>query len=166
MGDLGAVQQAGASAKLAQKGVAYGIPSVRVDGNDKLAVYAVTKAAVARAGRRGADVRRGRDVPPARPQQQRRPDGVPRRRRGQGLGEEGPIRPLPCVPDAARVAGRRAGGGLQGRNRYAYFATSTTAGPTTVLVVALWDRPPALVTRARVETRAFEQVPEPVRTEW
>jgi pyruvate dehydrogenase E1 component alpha subunit/2-oxoisovalerate dehydrogenase E1 component alpha subunit len=38
-----------ASATLAMKGKAYGMPFVRVDGNDVLAVYAVTKAAAARA---------------------------------------------------------------------------------------------------------------------
>jgi pyruvate dehydrogenase E1 component alpha subunit len=38
-----------ASATLAQKGIAYGMPFVRVDGNDVLAVYSVTKQAVARA---------------------------------------------------------------------------------------------------------------------
>jgi pyruvate dehydrogenase E1 component alpha subunit/2-oxoisovalerate dehydrogenase E1 component alpha subunit len=38
-----------ASETLAIKGKAYGIPSVRVDGNDVLAVYSVTKAAVDRA---------------------------------------------------------------------------------------------------------------------
>ncbi|MSR39781.1 MAG: thiamine pyrophosphate-dependent dehydrogenase E1 component subunit alpha [Planctomycetes bacterium] len=38
-----------ASETLAIKGKAYGIPSVRVDGNDILAVYVVTKAAVERA---------------------------------------------------------------------------------------------------------------------
>ena len=38
-----------ASATLAQKGAAYGMPFERVDGNDVLAVYAVTKAAVERA---------------------------------------------------------------------------------------------------------------------
>ncbi|EYF06298.1 thiamine pyrophosphate-dependent dehydrogenase E1 component subunit alpha [Chondromyces apiculatus] len=38
-----------ASATLAVKGRAYGIPSVRVDGNDVLAIYSVVSAAVARA---------------------------------------------------------------------------------------------------------------------
>ena len=38
-----------ASETLAQKGKAYGMPYVRVDGNDVLAVYAVTKEAAARA---------------------------------------------------------------------------------------------------------------------
>ena len=37
------------SATIAQKGAAYGMPFVRVDGNDVLAVYSVTKAAVERA---------------------------------------------------------------------------------------------------------------------
>lgn len=40
-----------ASETIAQKGLAYGMPSVRVDGNDVLAVYTVTKAAVERARR-------------------------------------------------------------------------------------------------------------------
>ena len=38
-----------ASETIAQKGKAYGMPYVRVDGNDVLAVYAVTKSAVERA---------------------------------------------------------------------------------------------------------------------
>jgi pyruvate dehydrogenase E1 component alpha subunit/2-oxoisovalerate dehydrogenase E1 component alpha subunit len=38
-----------ASETIAQKGKAYGMPYVRVDGNDVLAVYTVTKAAVERA---------------------------------------------------------------------------------------------------------------------
>jgi pyruvate dehydrogenase E1 component alpha subunit len=40
------------TATLAEKGLAYGIPGVRVDGNDVLAVYQVTKEAIERA--RGA----------------------------------------------------------------------------------------------------------------
>jgi len=40
-----------ASETIAQKGIAYGMPSVRVDGNDVLAVYTVTRDAVARARR-------------------------------------------------------------------------------------------------------------------
>ncbi len=39
------------SATFAEKGIAYGIPSVRVDGNDILAVIKVTQDAVARAAR-------------------------------------------------------------------------------------------------------------------
>lgn len=40
-----------ASKTIAQKAIAYGFPGVRVDGNDILAVYKVTKAAVERARR-------------------------------------------------------------------------------------------------------------------
>jgi pyruvate dehydrogenase E1 component alpha subunit len=43
------ISKQSASETLAQKGKAYGMPFVRVDGNDVLAVYAVTKDAVARA---------------------------------------------------------------------------------------------------------------------
>lgn len=43
------ISKQSASETLAQKGKAYGMPFVRVDGNDVLAVYAVTKAAVDRA---------------------------------------------------------------------------------------------------------------------
>jgi len=43
------ISKQSASETIAQKGKAYGIPSVRVDGNDVLAVYAVTRDAVARA---------------------------------------------------------------------------------------------------------------------
>lgn len=42
-----------ASETIAQKGKAYGMPYVRVDGNDVLAVYTVTKTAVERARRGG-----------------------------------------------------------------------------------------------------------------
>jgi pyruvate dehydrogenase E1 component alpha subunit/2-oxoisovalerate dehydrogenase E1 component alpha subunit len=43
------ISKQSASETLAQKGKAYGIPYVRVDGNDVLAVYSVTKAAAERA---------------------------------------------------------------------------------------------------------------------
>jgi pyruvate dehydrogenase E1 component alpha subunit len=43
------ISKQSASETLAQKGKAYGMPYVRVDGNDVLAVYSVTKAAVDRA---------------------------------------------------------------------------------------------------------------------
>jgi pyruvate dehydrogenase E1 component alpha subunit/2-oxoisovalerate dehydrogenase E1 component alpha subunit len=43
------ISKQSASETLAQKGKAYGMPYVRVDGNDVLAVYSVTKEAVARA---------------------------------------------------------------------------------------------------------------------
>jgi 2-oxoisovalerate dehydrogenase E1 component alpha subunit len=40
-----------ASETFAQKGIAYGVPGVRVDGNDMFAVYAATRAAVEKAAR-------------------------------------------------------------------------------------------------------------------
>jgi pyruvate dehydrogenase E1 component alpha subunit/2-oxoisovalerate dehydrogenase E1 component alpha subunit len=43
------ISKQSASETLAEKGKAYGMPSVRVDGNDVLAVYTATAAAVARA---------------------------------------------------------------------------------------------------------------------
>jgi pyruvate dehydrogenase E1 component alpha subunit len=43
------VEKQTASATFAEKGLAYGIPGVRVDGNDALAVVAVTRQAAARA---------------------------------------------------------------------------------------------------------------------
>ena len=43
------ISKQSASETLAQKGKAYGMPYVRVDGNDVLAVYSVTKAAADRA---------------------------------------------------------------------------------------------------------------------
>jgi pyruvate dehydrogenase E1 component alpha subunit/2-oxoisovalerate dehydrogenase E1 component alpha subunit len=43
------ISKQSASETIAQKGKAYGVPSVRVDGNDVLAVHAVTREAVARA---------------------------------------------------------------------------------------------------------------------
>jgi len=45
------ISKQSASETLAQKGKAYGMPFVRVDGNDVLAVYTVTKEAAARARR-------------------------------------------------------------------------------------------------------------------
>jgi pyruvate dehydrogenase E1 component alpha subunit/2-oxoisovalerate dehydrogenase E1 component alpha subunit len=45
------ISKQSASETLAQKGKAYGIPYVRVDGNDVLAVYSVTKVAAERARR-------------------------------------------------------------------------------------------------------------------
>lgn len=47
------ISKQSASETLAQKGKAYGMPYVRVDGNDVLAVFSVTKAAVERARQGG-----------------------------------------------------------------------------------------------------------------
>ena len=49
VGDLGPRQEADASATIAQKALAYGLPGLQVDGNDVLAVYAASREAVDRA---------------------------------------------------------------------------------------------------------------------
>ena len=66
---------------------AYGMPGLRVDGNDVLACYVAAKAAVDRArARRGPDLRRVPHLPPGRPLLVGRPDEVPRRARGRRCG--------------------------------------------------------------------------------
>ena len=53
-----------AASALVDKAVGYGMPGVRVDGTDVLAVYEATAEAVERARARGwPDVHRGRDLP-------------------------------------------------------------------------------------------------------
>ena len=86
---------------LAHRALAYGLPGVQVDGNDLLAMVAVTREAVARAreGRR-AHAHRGRDVPSWRSLHGGRPDEVPRGGRGQGVGGEGAVAALPPLPQA------------------------------------------------------------------
>ena len=68
----------------ADKGVAYGVPGVRCDGNDVFAVYARSRKAVERAAaRRGPDADRAHHLPHGRALDQRRPDRVPRQGRGR-----------------------------------------------------------------------------------
>ena len=52
-----------AASALVDKAVGYGMPGVRVDGTDVLAVYEATAEAVERARGGWADVHRGRDLP-------------------------------------------------------------------------------------------------------
>src|SRR4029078_8689576 len=86
------------SATFAEKGIAYGIPGMRVDGNDIFAVIQGTRGALLRAprragatlisdppardpaGARGVDAHRGAHVPPVRPLDERRSEGLPPRR--------------------------------------------------------------------------------------
>ena len=73
------------AATLADKAVGYGMPGVRVDGGDVLAVYEATREAVrARAGGGGADADRGRDLPDGAARHRGRPVALHRRgpRRG------------------------------------------------------------------------------------
>ena len=97
-----------ASQTIAIKGRAYGMPSVRVDGNDLLAVYKVLgDARGARATRRGPDVRRGAHLPHRRALHERRPDALPQRRRGRGLEEEGPASTACASTSSSRGLARR-----------------------------------------------------------
>ena len=85
----------------------FGFPGVRVDGNDVLAVHAVTSA---RAGagpvRQRADADRGVHLPDGRAHHLRRPDQVPAGRRARALAAEGPDRAGAGLPDP-QGAGRR-----------------------------------------------------------
>ena len=76
-----------ATPTFAQKAVAYGMPGVLVDGNDVLALAAVTAEAVGpRPARRGADADRGPHLPARGPQLVGRSLGVPGRRASPGSG--------------------------------------------------------------------------------
>ncbi len=76
-----------AAPSLAHKGVGYGMPGERVDGNDWPALLAVLGRAVerARGGRRPA-AGRGAHLPDAGAHQRRRRHPLPRRRRGRRRG--------------------------------------------------------------------------------
>ena len=77
-----------AAEQLADKAAGYGIPGVRADGNDVLAVYEVTKDAVDRARRgEGVTLDRADDLPAQGPRGARQPV-VRARRRDRALGRE------------------------------------------------------------------------------
>ena len=84
----------------------FGFPGVRVDGNDVLAVLAVTQAAP-RSGARGQgpDADRGVHLPDGRAHDVRRPDPLPAGQRPRGLEAQGPDRAGAVVP-VAPAAGR------------------------------------------------------------
>jgi 2-oxoisovalerate dehydrogenase E1 component alpha subunit len=91
---------------VAQRATGYGIPGVRVDGNDVFAVMGAVARAVARAPRRDrSHDRRGDDVPvPAAHERRRRPP-LPHPRGGGGVAGRRPARahaPLPARPRAHR----------------------------------------------------------------
>ena len=84
-----------AAETIACKGLSYGLPAVRVDGNDIFAMYAAIREAVDRARAGGRPLlRRGPHLPPGRPQLVRRSHPLPRRGRARGLAQEGPPDPL------------------------------------------------------------------------
>ena len=99
-----------AAASLADKAIGYGMPGVRVDGLDVLAVFEATRDAVARAraGQGPSFIEAG--LVPRRPAcDRRRPARLHRPRPGRG-GEEARVsRPLRGLPSARRAADRRDG---------------------------------------------------------
>jgi TPP-dependent pyruvate/acetoin dehydrogenase alpha subunit len=102
----------------AQKGFAYGVRAVRVDGNDLLAVYKATRDALDRARRgEGPTLIEALTHRLSGPLHLRRPQGVP-----QGAGDarrapEGSAAPAAGLPRARGPVGRRAGEGPGGRAR-------------------------------------------------
>ena len=81
-------QQAGPS--IAHRAIGYGMPGVRVDGNDVLACYAVMAEAAKRArGGRRPDADRSGHLPDGAAHHLRRPDPVSATRRGRAVGRAG-----------------------------------------------------------------------------
>ena len=84
---------------LAHKGVGYGIPGERVDGNDVAALLAVLARRSPGAGRRGAPAGRGAHLPDAGPHQRRRRHPLPPGRRGRRMGRaKDPLAPAGDLP--------------------------------------------------------------------
>ena len=88
-----------ACARLADKAIGYGMPALRVDGHDVLAVYeAVREGVAARPGGRRPDVRRGGHVPLGAARDRRRPEPLHRpgaRRGGAGARLRRALRGVP-----------------------------------------------------------------------
>ena len=81
----------------------FGFPGVRVDGNDVLAVYAATTAALERARTRQRPILdRGLHLSHGRPHDLRRSDEIPARGRARALAAEGPDRASQGLPDPKR----------------------------------------------------------------
>ena len=89
---------------LADKAVGYGMPGVRVDGGDVLAVYEATaRGARPGARRRRADLHRGAHLPRRAARDRRRPERLLGRGAGRGGEAQRVPRPLRALP-AARAA--------------------------------------------------------------
>ena len=140
-----------AAPTLADKAIGYGIPGIRVDGGDVLAVYEATREAVdrARAGRR-PDVHRGRDVPGGAARDRGRSLDLHRRRARRGGAGERVRRPLRALPAARRRPHGRAGAGDQAealelmRAGIAEAEAEPPADPGLVFEHAYADPPPSL----------------------
>ncbi len=104
------------AAALADKAAGYGMPGVRVDGGDVLAVYEATREAVARA-RAGRGRRSSRPSLPRcaardgrRPERLHRPERVEEEREHECLGRfEGYLRRRGLLDDALAARGARGG---------------------------------------------------------
>ncbi len=126
-----------ASRTFAVKARAYGLPGVRVDGNDLLAVCrGPGRSARARAVRRRSDVHRGGHVPHGPALDERRSVALPRPGRGRRVGREGPARAAPPAP-------RRLGASCRRR------ATRTLEGELTAEIAAAIDEVEAMPPPAR-----------------
>ncbi len=98
---------------LADKAVGYGIPAIRVDGADVLAVYEATREAAARARSGGGPTFiEGGHLPRGAARDRRRPERLHRSRPRRGGATERvprPLRGVPAPPRPARRRSRRAG---------------------------------------------------------
>jgi pyruvate dehydrogenase E1 component alpha subunit len=105
-----------ASESMAIKAEAYGMPGVRVDGNDILAVYRVCKEAVDRARKgEGPTLVETVTLPHGLAQQLGRRRALPRRQGLRGVEEEGPDRALPALPEAQEALDRGVRAGMRRR---------------------------------------------------
>ena len=97
-----------AAKTFASKAVGYGMPGVRVDGNDILAMLQVVERG-GRSGprRRGPDPDRGADLPGPGPLQLRRPVGLPRPQRARRSGRRRTRWPGCAATSRAAACGAR-----------------------------------------------------------
>ena len=109
-----------AAPTLADKAIGYGMPGIRVDGGDVLAVYEAARDAVARArAGEGPTLHRGGHVPDGAARDRRRPERLHRpgaRRRGEGAGVRRAVRELSPPARRARRRDGRAGQDRGGRD--------------------------------------------------
>ena len=99
---------------LAAKAVGYGMPGIRVDGND----LAASEPGSRRGRRAGAVGRRpvpdrGRHLPHRSPHQCRRRHPLPHRRRGRRMGRPRSAQPLADLPHRRRSSRRQSGAGVR-----------------------------------------------------
>ena len=141
-----------AAPTLADKAIGYGMPGVRVDGGDVLAVYEATREAVdAGTGRRGPDVHRGGHLPRGAARDRRRPDRLHRPGAGRGgagsnecLGRYERYLRRPGVLDDASVERVQAEAAEAMREGIAAAEAEPPADPELIFEYAYADPPPTL----------------------